>query len=402
MKILRPAVLASVLSLAVFALPVRADIVTDWNEIACAITGKAGAGAPAHRIMAYVQVAVYDAVSAVEKRGKPYMGPLEAPAGASLDAAVAAANRMAMVATVPAERPTIEAAYEAAIAKIPDGAAKADGLRTGELAAARVVARMEKDTLGADTYQPHTSPGMYVPTMIPAQVNWPRRPMWVLSRADQFRPGPPPALDSDTWEKDLQEVRLLGAKTGSQRTKEQTDIAQFWEETRPLVYHGVVRSVAKMSGRSAYDNARLLGAAAVAADDALIAIFDAKYTYNFWRPITAIRNGHVATKGGKADRGWTPFVNTPMHPEYPCAHCVLSGAFGAVLQAELGAAPAPRLASKSPTAGDAVREWTSVQAFMDEVAVARIYDGVHYRNSTVVGNDMGRKVGALAAEKFGR
>jgi hypothetical protein len=402
MKTLRPAVVAFVLAVAAFSQPARADIVTEWNEIACAITGKAGAGAPGHRLMAYVQVAVFDAVSAVEKRGKPYMGPLDSPAGSSVDAAVAAANRMTLEALVPGEKATVEATYQAALAKIADGAAKSNGIRAGELAAARVLARAEKDQHNApDVYQPHTSPGVYVPTMIPVAGSWPKRTPWVLAKADQFRPGPPPSLDSETWAKDLEEVRLMGGKAGSKRTKEQTDIAQFWEETRPLVYHSVIRSVATMPGRSVYDNARLLGAASVAADDALIAVFDAKYAYNFWRPVTAIRNGHMATKGGKAEPGWTPFINTPMHPEYPCAHCVVSGAIGAVLDAELGT-KSVKLVSKSPTANDAVREWATVAAFMDEVQMARIYDGVHYRNSGVVGNDLGRKVGALAAQKFGR
>jgi hypothetical protein len=403
MKTLRPAVIAFVLALAAFTQPARADTVTEWNEIACAISGKAGGGATGHRLMANIQVAVFDAVSAIEKRGKPYMGPLDAPAGASVEAAVAAANRMTLETLVPAEKATVEAAYQAAIARIAEGPAKSDGIRTGELAAARVLARAEKDLHNApDTYQPHTTAGIYVPTMIPVFASWPKRTPWVLSKPDQFRPGPPPSLDSETWARDLQEVKALGAKTGSQRTKEQTDIAQFWEETRPLLYHGVVRSVANMPGRSVYDNARLLGAAAVAADDALIAVFDAKYAYNFWRPVTAIRNGHMATKGGKAEPGWTPFINTPMHPEYPCAHCVTSGAIGAVLQAELGNTSGFKLVAKSPTSNDAVREWTTVAAFMEEVQMARIYDGVHYRNSGAVGNDLGQKVGALAMQKFGR
>jgi len=402
MALLRRAAVAFAVSLGFASVPVHADVVTDWNEIACAITGKAGGGAIGHRLMAVVQVSVFDAVSAIEKQWKPYMGPLSAPAGASVEAAVAAANLMTITALVPGEKATTEAAYQAAIAKIPEGAAKTDGIRVGELAAARVLARAEKDAHNApDLYQPHTSPGAYVPTMIPAFANWPKRTPWVLTRVDQFRPGPPPALDSETWAKDLQEVKVLGSKSGSQRTKEQTDIAQFWDETRPLIYHGVVRSVAKTPGRSVADNARLLATASVAVDDALIAVFDAKYTYNFWRPVTAIRNGHMM-KDGKAEAGWTPFVNTPMHPEYPCAHCVSSGAVGAVLEAELGSAPVPRLSTKSPTANDVAREWTSIAAFMEEVQLARIYDGVHYRNSSRVGNELGRKVGALAMETFGR
>jgi hypothetical protein len=141
----------------------------------------------------------------------------------------------------------------------------------------------------------------------------------------------------------------------------------------------------------------------VAIDDALIAVFDAKYSYNFWRPVTAIRHEHMAGKTRmSADLGWAPFINTPMHPEYPCAHCVSSGAVGAVLMAELGGAPAPKLSSSSPTANGMVREWTSVAEFMEEVKVARIYDGVHYRNSSEVGNELGMKVGRLVTEKFGR
>jgi hypothetical protein len=380
----------------------RADVVTDWNDMACAITAKAGGGATGHRLMAIVQVSVHDAVSAIDGKYKPHVSRVAAPAGASVEAAVAAANRAALAALLPAEKATIEAAYQAAIAKIPEGAAKADGIAVGEKAAAAVLARAEKDAHGApESYQPHAAPGVYVPTMIPVFSTWPKRTPWVLSRPDQFRPGPPPALDSDTWAKDLQEVKAYGGRTSLQRTPAQTDIARFWEETRPMIYHGVVRSVATMPGRSVADNARLFATASVAVDDALIAVFDAKYHYNFWRPVTAIRNGHLATRGGTAEPGWTPFINTPMHPEYPCAHCVSSGAVGAVLEAELGKAPV-KLSTKSPTANDVAREWTSIGDFTEEVKMARIYDGVHYRTSTVVGNELGRKVGLLAAEKFGR
>jgi len=379
-----------------------ADVITDWNDKACAIVGKVGPGGPGHRFMAIVQVSVYDAVSSITGSGKPYLAGIDAPRGASVDAAVAAANRTALLELMPGEKEAIESAYQAALAKLADGAAKTDGIAVGEKAARAVLARAAADGANAaDTYMPHTSPGVYVPTMIPVSTSWPKRKPWVMDRADQFRPGPPPALDSDTWAHDYKEVMLLGGKNSTQRSKEQTEIARFWEETRPLVYHPVLRSVASMPGRTVAQNARFYAVATVAVDDALIAIFDAKYTYNFWRPITAVRHGG-GNKALAAEAGWTPFVNTPMHPEYPCAHCVSSGALGAVIEAELGATPPPVLSSSSPTAGGTVREWRTVAAFMEEVRMARIYDGVHYRNSTEVGNDMGRKVGALAAERFGR
>jgi hypothetical protein len=160
----------------------------------------------------------------------------------------------------------------------------------------------------------------------------------------------------------------------------------------------VARSVASAPGRDVVENARMFAAAAIAMDDALVAVFDAKYAYNFWRPVTAIRNA----EGDGRDPNWLPFVDTPMHPEYPCAHCIVSGALGAVLAAEIGNGPAPTLTATSYTAPGATRTWVKVGDFMQEVAVARIYDGVHYRNSTVVGTAMGQKIGELAARKLAK
>src|SRR4029450_8032378 len=156
-----------------------------------------------------------------------------------------------------------------------------------------------------------------------------------------------------------------------------------------------------MPGRDATDNARLLAIAAMAMDDALIAVFDAKYTYNLWRPVTAIRNGDTdGSDATERDPSWTPFIDTPMHPEYPCAHCIVSGAVGTVPQAELGTGPMPTLTTTSDTAQGAARSWTKIGDFMQEVANGRIYDGVHYRTSTEVGTDMGKKIGQLVAAKY--
>jgi hypothetical protein len=135
-------------------------------------------------------------------------------------------------------------------------------------------------------------------------------------------------------------------------------------------------------------------------DDALIAVFDAKYHYGFWRPITAIRNGDIdGNDTTERDPSWEPLIDTPMHPEYPCAHCIVAAALGAVLQAEIGTGPTPKLTTTSPTAPGLVRSWNRIEDFVQEVANARIYDGVHYRNSTGIGSAMGKKIGELAAEK---
>jgi hypothetical protein len=322
---------------------------------------------------------------------------LDAAPGASVDAAVAAANRVTLSALVPLQQATVDKAYQATLATLPDGPAKTAGITAEEQAATAILALCAGD--GADTpesYRPHTTPGVYVPTLLPDISHWPGRKPWMMASADQFRPGPPPSLTSEVWARDYNEIKALGAQNSSQRTTEQTAMARFWEARVPTIYLPVVRSVATISGREPTQNARLLAVATQAMDDALIAVADAKYHYNFWRPVTAIRNGdRDGNDATERDASWVPFIDTPMHPEYPCAHTVAT-----VLQAEVGAGPMPTLRTTSPTAPGMERSWTTIEAFMQEVANARIYDGVHYRNSTEVGTAMGKKIGEWAAAKY--
>jgi PAP2 superfamily len=377
----------------------RADVVTDANEKAAAIASRHPSTPVAVRTMAIVQVSVFEAVSAITGRYPALRAKLTAAPGASVDAAMASATRTALLKLMPTQQAAIEADYQATLQPLPDGPAKSNGVLVGEQAATAILAACADD--GADapnTYRPSTTPGVYVPTVFPAVPHWGKRKPWVMTRGDQFRPGPPPSLTSDVWKRDLDEIKALGGKVSTQRTAEQTATAKFWEATAPAVYWPVARSVATAPGRSESDNARLLAVAAMAMDDALIAVFDAKYTYNLWRPVTAIRNA----EGNTRDAGWLPFIDTPMHPEYPCAHCIVSSSLGAVLEAEIGAGPSPMLSSTSSTAGGAVRTWQSVGDFTREVALARIYDGVHYRNSTEVGSAMGRQIGELAVRTLPR
>jgi PAP2 superfamily len=373
-----------------------ADVVTDANAKAAEIASKHPATPIAVRMMAIVQVSVYEAVSAITGRYPALSAKLTPTPSASVEAAVAAATRTALLRLMPAQQTLIDADYHAVLKMVPDDRAKVDGISVGEAAAAAVVASCADDgAMAPNTYRPHTTPGMYVPTVFPAVPHWGKRRPWIMTSGSQFRPGPPPSLTSEIWTRDLEEIKALGSKSSTRRTPEQTAVAQFWEATAPAVYWPVARSVTGAPGRDPSDNARLLALAAMAMDDALIAVFDAKYTYNFWRPVTAIRN----TEGDAGDPGWIPFIDTPMHPEYPCAHCIVSGALGAVLESEVGTGPV-KLSSASPAAAGAVRTWSSVADFVQEVAVARIYDGVHYRNSTEVGTAMGRKVGELAVQKI--
>jgi hypothetical protein len=379
-----------------------ADVITDWNAKAGELVVEAKLGPPpGNRVLAIVQTAVYDGVNTITRRYPAPRQPEPAP-GASIDAAVAAANRVTLIKLIPSQQAAIEAAYQAALATVADGPAKTAGIAVGERAAAAVLASRADDGAGGpEAYRPHTTAGAYVPTATPAVPQWQNRKPWLMTSAAQFRPGAPPALTSVAWAREYNEVKALGGKTSARRTAEQTEIARFWEYTLPPIYHGVVRSVADAPGREVTRNARLFAAVTQAMDDGMIAVFEAKYHYNFWRPTTAIRNGDIdGNDATERDASWTPFIDVPMHPEYPSAHSILAGAVGAVLQAEVGAGPMPVLTTASPTAKGAVRRWTKVDDFTQEVGNARIYEGVHYRFSTEVGTAMGRRIGELAVLKF--
>jgi hypothetical protein len=349
-----------------------------------------------------MHTAIYRAVNAITKKYPASGSNLGAASDASVDAAVAAAAYATLKPLVPLKEGDIESKYQATLAKIPDGKSKTDGIAVGMKAASEILAARADDGYGAlENYRPYTIPGVYVPTVIPLVSHWPQRKPWVMTSASQFRPGPPPDLKSELWARDYNEVKAIGRKANSPRTPEQTDIARFWEATGPTIYHGVIRSVAEMPDREITRNARFLMAMTQAMDDAIIAVFDAKYHYNFWRPITAIRNADIdGNDATERDSSWTPFINTPMHPEYPCAHCIVSGTVGTIVQAEIGDTPVPVLATNSPTAGNAKRTWMKIEDFMQEVSNGRIYDGVHYRTSAEVGTAMGRKIGAAAAAKY--
>ena len=384
------------------ALDARADAILNWNERSEALITESKLGTPpAIRVMAIVQTAAYDAVNAITQRYPDAATSLAVP-NASVDAAVAAAHRATLSKLLPAQQKSIDAAYQAALAGIEEGPAKAAGIAVGEKAAAAVLAQRADDGAASGLpYRPHAAPGAYVPTTVPAAPNWPQRRPWLMASPGQFRPAPPPALTSDLWVRDYNEVKVLGAKASAQRTAEQTEIARFWEYSLPGIYHGVVRSVAVAPGREVTQNARLFAAVAQAMDDAMIAVFEAKYHYNFWRPTTAIRNGDLdGNNRTERDASWVPLIDAPLHPEYPSAHSILASAVGVVVRADLGGAPTPVLVTTSPTANGDMRRWTTVAAFVREVAEARVYEGIHYRNSTEVGSAMGAKIGELAATKL--
>ena len=392
-----------ILLLALVTSVCRADAVTEWNvRDGEFVTAANLPTPPANRAMAIAHTAAYEAATAVTRRELSGVRPSADASATSVDAAIAAAHRGVFTQLVPAQKAAVDAAYQAALARIPDGPAKATGISAGEAAATAVLERRRDDGAAVpESYQPHATPGRYVPTVVPAVPQWPQRKPWLMSAAAQFRPGPPPALTSERWAADYNEIKAVGGRRSVIRTQEQSEIARFWETTLPPIYHGLVRCVANQPQRNVIANARLFALVTQAIDDALIAVMDAKYHYAFWRPVTAIRNGDMdGNDATEADRSWLPFVETPMHPEYPCAHCIQAATVATVLRAAVAGGPDPTWTTSSASANGAARTWPSLEAFVAEVSNARVYDGVHYRFSTEVGTAMGRQIGSLAAARL--
>ena len=376
----------------------RADVVTQWNEKAIA-SATAGGQNPlvVSRTVAIVHTAMFDAVNSIENRYIPYAVRVSARPGSSAAAAAATAAYATLAALLPSQEPELDAEYSASLARIADGPGREAGVAVGKQVAAEVLARRAGDRANmSKPYRPFTSPGVYVPTTLPLASHWGDVAPWAMERGSQFRPGPPPPLTSEQWAKDYNEVKLLGGKTNSGRSPEQTDSGRFWVVVGPASWFPIVRQIADVSGRSLVDNARLHALVAIATADAYIAVFDAKYAYNFWRPTTAIRNGDIdGNEATSLDAGWEPLIDTPPHPEYPCAHCITSAAVATILNAEFGAEAISKVTMTSPTAPGVVRKWTSTKEYVDEVSAARIYGGVHYRTSATVAQDMGRKIAEL-------
>jgi len=400
---------AAIASLVLYLVsPAMADVVTDWNEKALS-AGNAARQTPAGqtpaqqaRNIAMVHLAMFDALNSIEPRYTPYRVQLKVPNTTSREAAASAAAHYLIVRLYPAQSKDADAALQAALALVPEGPDKAQGVQLGEKVAAALLEERSTDGADApDTYRPYGAAGAYVPTILTASWNWGLVKPFAMKSGNQFRPGPPYALTSAQWAKDYNEVKKMGAKTGSGRSAEQSDTAKFWEQTGAGSYNQIVQQVAAAKKLDVLDNARLYAHAYLATADAFIAIFDAKYAYNFWRPLTAIRNGdNDGNDATERDAGWAPFIATPMHPEYPCAHCIAQSAAATVLHTLFGDALPTTVVMTSPTAPGVTRKFDRLSDYAAEIINARIYDGVHYRTSGEVGVEMGRKIGEYVTQNF--
>jgi len=384
--------------------------VANWDAVGNqAFTAAGLTPAEGHVIFAYVAIAVYDSVMAIEGGYRPFAIGVEAPAGASTEAAVAAAAHRILVHYLPAQEAGIlDPAYTASLLTISDSQAKTDGIATGEQVAALLIAERADDGFRAPvTYTPPDPPipGVWIPTASTPPIGpylGLMRP-FSLASADQFRPSGPPALDSKKWARDYNEVQAIGSSTSTTRTADQTLAARFWAEPPVQQARGSFRKFVLDRALDVVDASRFMAMMSVTYADALIACFDAKYHYAFWRPITAIRAGD--TDGNEetvGDPAWSPLLpGTPNHPEYPSAHSCITPAGGHVVARFLGTGNIDFTVPSLTGLGD--RHYDQVKDLEYDVGNARIWGGIHYRTAVDDGVTIGRKtVAQVLAHNFQR
>jgi len=358
-----------------------------------AVAVKHGGGPLTPRTLSIVSLAMFDAANAVERRYQPYLATASPPPGIDAEQAAIGAGCAALVAVRPTQEDVIRKDCYAIGAGAPDSAGSR---RFGEaIGRAHAEARRNDGIGAANSYRPYAAPGVYVPTVLPVGFDTSTAKPFALQSPSQFRPGPPPALTSERWTRDYNEVKTLGGRDSAQRTVEQTATARFFESNGPQQFIDSLASIPVATQQGTADRTRYYALAYITIFDAGIATFDAKYTYNFWRPVTAIRNGDLDNNDATArDATWVPLIDTPMHPEYPCAHCLGSAAFGTVLFSFIGdGRPMPLRSGTLSGLPPSTREFRSARDLAAMASDARVWSGVHYRTSTDVGVSMGTAIG---------
>jgi len=383
----------------------RADTVLDWNVIALKTTAAAPFNPPVEsRNLAIVHAAMFDAVNSIVGELHSYAVEFGAPKGASPDAAAAAAAHFALVQLYSAQQSTLDTAYNASLAAIPNGAAKTAGIAVGEALAKQILDLRSTD--GADAavnapYTPGSKPGDCIPTP-PAfaaalDPGWGSVRPFVLKAGSQFRPGAPPTLTSLQYTGDFNEIKEIGSATISTRTQDQTNLALFWVSTGPQNWNPAARQAAIARGLTLSQNARLFALLSLAGADAFIAAWDAKFTYNQWRPISAIRAADTdGNPDTTPDPAWTPLLPTPRFPDYIAGHTTYAGAAKEVLERILGKNPGVVMTLTSPSAPGVTETYPTFEDIADGVVNARVWGGIHWRTSSVRGEQVGEKVGRYA------
>jgi hypothetical protein len=375
--------------------PVRADVIADWNNIAMDVMKAVNVGGnPWTRSMALVNVSMSDAVNSVQNRYSRYIPGLPTDPNASVEAAAAAAAREILMRQYPGQKERIDAAFAETMKSIPDNTARTAGIDLGAKVADAVFTERQSDATNTpDTYRPLTTPGVWVPTTPPLFPQYATAKPWGLESASQFRPGPPPALNSALYARDYNETREMGGVKSTKRTDARSDAVRFWTQANlGPAWFQAARQVSARHNLPVAESARVFALMSMALANCFIVDWDAKFEYNFWRPITAIRNGDQdGNDATEREAGWQPLNATPMHPEYPSQAGINAGAAQGVLEAVFGNGTEDFVATDISDARLS-RKFTSFAQMGQEHKEVRIWGGIHFRNSMEVGEAMGRKV----------
>jgi hypothetical protein len=378
------------------------DAVMEWNLLALGATVTAGAGpVPQVRFMTIVQMAMNDAVNGISRRYKTYLPTPPAPHGASSEAAAIAAAHKALTQLFPAQVTSLNMARTASLAAL--GLSEADpGIAYGEARATAILALRANDGAAQASF-PYTAPGagnpgvwVAVGSAAPVVPGWGKVDPWVMWSGSQFRPLPPLALSSRRYARDYNEILEIGRLDSTTRTEEQTEIARFWLASPTIIWNGVARQIIEARNLDDSETARTFALMYVASADASIACWDAKYTYNFWRPITAIHNGDQDSNDRTlVDTSWAPLFPTPQHPEYLSGHSTNSSAMANILALLFSDHPGVTIVATSTTNPGFERHWARFSEGVDEVVEARIYSGIHFRTADERGARVGERIARL-------
>jgi YHS domain-containing protein/membrane-associated phospholipid phosphatase len=385
------ATLAAALLAMTVASGASADEVTRWNQIATdASTTPNTDPLTETRIFAILHVAIHDAVNAVESRYEPYLPRTSPVPGASVEAAIAGAAHDTLVALLPESKVSYDAAMEETLRTVPDDSRKTAGLQVGRAAAAAILKARENDGANRTVqYTPGTKPGEYCPTppdFTPAfKTNWGSVTPFVLTSSAQFRPPEPPVVNSPSALADIEEVKIIGGSKSVTRTAEQSEIALYWFENSPRGWNRIAREVAGARQFDVWENARLFALVNLAMADGFIGGFECKYHYNYWRPVTAIRE--------RGDSEWLSYLWTPPVPDYPSTHTVLGAAAATVMARFFNT----DLVSFSMTSGapypNITRKFWSFSEAARENGASRILCGIHFRTAVNAGYIQGERIG---------
>jgi hypothetical protein len=380
-----------------------ADAVTDWNAIMEATVANVDPFLQV-RSAAITQLAVFEAVNCIIADYEPYLGSISAPRGASAEAAAVAAAHRALSRLHADRASTLDSLLAKSLAQILDSQAKKDGITVGVAAADAILALRADDGSDAEaSYTPGSEPGDYQltpPDFAPAfRPKLGQAVTFGIGNGAKFRLPPPPALRSERYAHDYREVKKLGDVNSRERPRARTDVARFYGVTDAVpLYNPAARQVSAAQGKSLSENARIFALLSMAIADAAIAVFDSKYLYNFWRPVTAIRAGdRDGNRATDPDPDWLPLIDTPPFPAYPSGHAGFGGAARRVLE-ELFGARGHSITLTNPLAPDIVLHYTSWKQITDDVDDARVSGGVHFRFDQEAAARQGRRVGSYILE----